>query len=783
MNTRTTVFLAFFLVVLLGLYAVRSRRGAEEPASPLPVPKVTTTRDLLEDKPLDVVKVVVKRQGDDADWVFEKEEAPEGGSHSWRMTAPLSMPCVRWEVDKFGNQLRNLRYDISYQPGEPGAVTAADAGLDPPRAVITLIEKDGKETSVEIGKPASDRQTYVRLAGSEEVCLGNSPLRGLIKDRPLEYREKQVWTFDAADATRVEIDDRTEGAESSSYVFLKDGRKWMMAAPVTAPATDKVGEMVSAMSRLRAIDWVDDRPERLAGYGVESPSWTVRVTVEKEIEAEDEPTDDESDEEEEAPPEPVIETKTYALHLSNQSPIGETTRVYMRVGDEPVVGTLMKTVADRFKPAMAEWRDMHVTTLDVNAATRIDLTTPAGSAVLAKKGNEWTFEADGGLAEVSAVTDLLGALSKLTAVAFVDDASRQAAEFGFDNPRFEVNLTIPGVVRGVRIVVGDYTDGTSRRLVYVGQGDLTSVAKVRAADVETLTQPPATYRDRAIVGVLPSRFERIVIERENPVLGDRMEFTLTRDGNNWRVTEPVSAAVNQMQMDKLVEALGGLRATRVVAEDSQASAYGLHDPAVTLTLVYRPVSADEDGGVDAATRSIQLLATAHDGKHYLRRSDRGTIYEIALASYQELLAEYREDRVLSFDEEDVTRFSIRNAQVTHDFVRQDGKWVYEAEPDLPLDDGKVDNLLLQVRDLRTNRYATYQMSDAGRFGLDEPAHAVAVTLGDGSVLGIKISAQQVSSGKDRGVFARLAGDDSVFVLGQDSVQRIRVALDQLESTP
>ena len=148
--------------------------------------------------------------------------------------------------------------------------------------------------------------------------------------------------------------------------------------------------------------------------------------------------------------------------------------------------------------------------------------------------------------------------------------------------------------------------------------------------------------------------------------------------------------------------------------------------------------------------------------------------------YHELIAEYRTDRVLEFDDAEVGRFSIRSGENTHVFVRVDERWTYQAEPDLPLDDSAVKNLLLQIRDLRTPRYVRYTADDPAAFGLSTPAHEVTVTLDDGTVHTLLVSKMTGSDGTDNGFYAMMKNRGDVFLLPPDATKRLEVSLEDLE---
>ncbi|MEK7755836.1 MAG: DUF4340 domain-containing protein, partial [Planctomycetota bacterium] len=345
MNFKSTIVLAAILAALVVMYAISSSAPKPVDISETTAPKPAsspTAHDLIEKKLGEVVKVVCQVKGKEA-WIFEKKAPTEGtGTASWRMTAPMDMAVAAYEVEKFGRELGRLAYEVAYKPGEPGAVAAADAGLAPPEAIVTLTDTAGATATVEIGKAVSENETYVRLAGTDRLCVGKAGLRTLWKSKALEYRDQQLWNFAPENVTRVEVIDRSATEAPVNYAFSKDGGKWMMESPVSARATGKVDELLRAISRMRVIQWQDDSREKLPVYGLEPGALSVRVTVEEKVLAKTE--DKEDDDDEEDTPEAASETKktVYELHVADRSPIGEDTKTYVRVGNDSAIATIMK---------------------------------------------------------------------------------------------------------------------------------------------------------------------------------------------------------------------------------------------------------------------------------------------------------------------------------------------------------------------------------------------------------------------------------------------------------
>jgi hypothetical protein len=730
------------------------------------------SRDLVQaDAVGDPVKIVCKQAGKE-DWVFKKV-APEGGGDAvWYMTKPKKFKAVPWDVDRFHRQLTGLKYEISYAPGEAGAVTAPEAGLDPAQAEVTLTDADGKSVSVEIGKPASEQKTFVRLAGSDRVCVGNANLRTLFKQNAPEYRDREVFRFNADTATRLEVVAQSADAVPISYVFTNDGARWMIESPVTARATAKVSDAVKALSSLNAIAWVADAPDRLPVYGLDPPALTVRVTVEEEVEtetpsgAEDDADDDETTEE--APPEPEKVVHTYVVHVSDLAPIGEDTKRYIRVGDESEVGTVMKTTADKFHPVPDEWRDMQVISAAVSGATRIGLTVRGGKTTLVRQDGAWQVEADGAPAEATAVTELLNAMQDLEAVAFVEPGADELAAMGFDAPQADVRVTIPGVEGVERITVGGFTDMTTKRLVYVQYNEAASIAKVRAPDVEKLLRAPLTYLSRAILAIPRDDITRLAMTTSEPCTGQELSIAMEPGGDAWTMVEPIGADVRADRVDALLSALADLRAGSIVADSEELSAFGLHAPAARLIVTTK------------AGETRELLVTEHDGQCYAKLAGRSLIYGVAKDLLDQLRADFRDGRLVRFDPADLQRFSIRHGNASHTFERRDGSWVYQAEADLPLDSAKLDALVTGLSQIAAERFIRYAHAEGGPFGLDAPAFEARFTRSDGTEHVLTVSAARCQQSANLGHYARTTDCTGVAIISESAAMVLDISLDTLE---
>ncbi|MCH7994774.1 MAG: DUF4340 domain-containing protein [Planctomycetes bacterium] len=803
MNFKTTFFLAVvFLGLVLGYTMFRPSDASGPVASDGPQPRAPddVARSVWTDEPGEIVKIVCRRKGEDEDWVFERQEKKDdGGQGEWRITAPFDAPAVRWEIDGIARQLTGLKHDVSYKIGD-GGVTLAQAGLEPPLVRVTLTDEKGKSVRVDVGTQASSNTTYLRIDEGDVIFEAKASLKGLVKQKALDYRDKALWSFDDKHATRVEIVDHTDGGDVN-YVLVRSGGRWMFESPVSTRATSKVDQMLTSMKNLRVAEWVKNRSGRLAAFGLAPPTVSVRVTVTEEVEVDAEPaekteadsdetdttdtaekTEADSDETDAADTAKKTEVRTdvYEIHLSDRSPIGEDTKTYVSFGDEAFVGTIMKTVADKFRPVMSEWREMRIATTGLKSASKIDMTTAEGRTILVKRDGQWFFDEEDMSADASQVSGWLQELSTLEAVAFVDGEVQDLGEFGLDAPKADIRLTIPGVEEVERITIGGYTDARTKRLIFVRRNQVASVAKVRASDGESLIRSPLAFRDRTVINVPSDRVQRVHLQVNNAFADGRTDITLERRDEKWVMTAPVEAPVRQDDVQKLADSLANLQAAAIVGLGDTASSFGLHAPTSTVTLTYAPLESPTEK-IPPEPESLRLDVTEHDGKIYARLDGVDTVYELAQSFNDRLAAEYRVGEVVVFDDEVVRSFTISRGSEEHVFERDEATWRYKLEPDLPLDQEKVTNLLLQLHDMKTERFVVYSTEDLSPYGLADPFLVATVELEDGSSVALHVSNRTCSADPQHRRYAGSDGVPGVFLLSPDTVDRLSVSLADLET--
>ncbi len=802
MNFKTTYILAIVLVVVVGVFYFASRRQVDNVAKGLEEPSVAAEtggveRPLLDADLGEITRITCEVPGEQP-WVFERAGVDETGlSATWRMTKPYEANVQDWMVRNVASKLTGAKYAIVYKAGQQGGVTADDAKLNPPRAIVTLTDEAGKSATVHIGRDASASTAYVQKEEGGDIYVVNASLKHLVKDHAREYRDLRLLDFSPVNCVRLEITRRPAEGEPVEYTLVKRGTGWDFESPFQATAVAaRIREFLAALTKLRATAWVADSGGPSDLYGLETPELRIRATEELEVKAEPEADDDG---EKASPSEPKVKTNVYEIAISRLSPLGSDDMAYLQTAGDPAVATVRRDSVDKLAPDPNEWRDMRVTLVPVMQTKQIELNIGGTVAALDREGSPWHY-ADGSPADVQAVTELLSGLKDLKAQSFVDGADADPDSCGLTSPAAELVLTYGADQKTERIAVGDYTDPRTKRLRYIQSLSAEGVAKVLASAVEPLLRDPMIYRDRQVFQFPVSEIEQITVERPDPVGGEPFTFSLAGQKRGWTMLAPRETDSDAEAVKNLFERIASLRAEGVEPPDTDPGSLGLDDTAVTISLTRRPpesvreVEPEAEGEegesgetqparpetepVQPPAQTYKLLVSEHEGTAFAKRYDSPTVYRVDSGLWDAVLAEYRARKVFAFDEPDVTAVIVVSPDGEDGFAKVDDQWRYAPEPDIPVDDKKVKNYVIRVGDLALERYAAYD-ADPSTFGLDEPQYRVTVEA-DGEQRTLLVAAKTCDALPGDLHYASLKGNRDVFLISPSTIKRFTIALAEFE---
>jgi hypothetical protein len=251
-------------------------------------------RDLLHVKRDDVRQLEVT--GPEGGYALARTDAGE-----WAFTKPIATSAGRWAVDGLLGTVENLRMESVAAEGATAAELAR-FGLDKPARTVSLVTKDGRARTLEIGaglpdtspppspspspakgakpEPPKPAKYYAREKGSglvavvpatlaDDLAKGMGELRA---KRLLEVATYETAGFDAVAAGAKKTYTRTTTKDKDGF----DKSQWQRTAPDKKDLdTTKVEDALFKLGA-EATGFVDE-PQAPAAYGLDAPA--LKVTV------------------------------------------------------------------------------------------------------------------------------------------------------------------------------------------------------------------------------------------------------------------------------------------------------------------------------------------------------------------------------------------------------------------------------------------------------------------------------------------------------------------------
>jgi len=194
---------------------------------------------------------------------------------------------------------------------------------------------------------------------------------------------------------------------------------------------------------------------------------------------------------------------------------------------------------------------------------------------------------------------------------------------------------------------------------------------------------------------------------------------LAKDGETWRLTEPIDFPADQGKVTSLLTSLLGLKAERRLSStEVDPSLHGLNEPKLRVTLSTKAGDTEIAIGNETALGSQRALALGDD--------------EILMcnlwftADLERAVDEWRSTKVLSVREADLSTIEVDSTNEQLSLVQLDGSWqLVKPVADLA-DQELVRNLVTGLNGLEIKQFASGDES-AAELGLATPRYRV--TLG------------------------------------------------------
>lgn len=668
-------------------------------------------------------------------------EGPNGfaltrAGDDWKLTAPVASDADPKAAEALGTKVGEL------QATEFVAERAApEHGFDKPKLVATLAFGPGRTYKLEVGAPRPGKrdEAFARLDGGAVFGLPAADTEALAAGA-LKLLPLQVWTVPLERLTGVEVS--RPDAPAESYALAKDGTNWKLSGPFAAPVDFLTAQPVTgALCALPAV-----RYEALAAdpakHGFEKPFAKLKLTHTEKGDAGDRPV-------------------AKALVVGGPVPDGTDRFAKLDAPNAPVFVVPAAYLTALATPPLA-LLDRNLLNLDPAKIARVQVAgDKPGSALVLAKGDKGQWRAEGATFAVDAVAvrQLVESFAPLPVerLAAYGDAVKWA-DFGLDKPESTVTVTLSGDKPAAHALhLGRAAPGGGR-FVRVDGGKAVGVVPAFAA--AGLSRTKLDFADRTLLAFKPEELLGVARTRGK----DELELA-PGPGDGWDVVKPAKQKADKPLMEELADALGRLRADRVVAFGPRADVFkrhGLDPPEAKFALTVGEKAEQKvllfGKPVDAAKPDGDRFVAVETG------APDAAVGVLPAALANKLLApavSFRDRTLVKFVDADKLVLERDVRKVT--FAKVNGSWKVTAPVTADAEQAALDDLVNEFARLRAADWVreTPTAADLKAFGLEKPEATWTVGDGDKVVLALRVGTRAA----DGRAYAQVAANGPVALLG------------------
>ena len=245
-----------------------------------------------------------------------------------------------------------------------------------------------------------------------------------------------------------------------------------------------------------------------------------------------------------------------------------------------------------------------------------------------------------------------------------------------------------------------------------------------------LERPPASEMppNQFLMDVDPEDFTGLTITAD----GEETVLEQSANGNEWRLTDPVTALADETQVSSITSALSTLQIQRVVAEEVvDFTPFGLDAPTVEVGFV-----------ASNGLQTERLLigdSTPTGGERYAMLADSGRVVLVAAhldTTFAKSPFDLRNKAILGFDTSDVDQLEIQSNTTSIRLEKNQNEWTLQEPWDARADFSTAQGLVGQLSSGQMRAVVSEGSSDEQAeettvtdYGLSDPRLTATIRLG------------------------------------------------------
>jgi hypothetical protein len=240
-------------------------------------------------------------------------------------------------------------------------------------------------------------------------------------------------------------------------------------------------------------------------------------------------------------------------------------------------------------------------------------------------------------------------------------------------------------------------------------------------------------------------------------------FELQKSAGKWRLVKPLDSEADETEVDKILNRLDSEKAKEFVEEDpADLKKFGLTSPTVRVELLLGENKAQK----------ILLIGKLDNDKYYAKDESRKPVFLVDSAFVGILnttLFDLRNKKLADFNSSDIDRFELEYADSTIMCEKDTAdNWLMVSPAPNKLKSWKISSLTSGAANLKVEEFVTDKPGSLKSYGLDNPAIKARFYKGEKNLLELF-----VGNVKGERVYAKTNTSDSVYLVGDDIIQKLR----------
>jgi Domain of unknown function (DUF4340) len=381
----------------------------------------------------------------------------------WRVAQPGDLPADGPYLDSLLGQLASLRARrmAAYPTRE-----LKPYELDVPQVQITLqlAESDGKKSQhvIKVGKrtgdSASPEDRFALVDNSMAVVVLPADLASKLTASPLQFRNHDLAQLENVDRAVL-----LRGPRTATFAKLEG--TWRLTQPVESEAEQAdLEDLISALSRLRADEFVAEKPDDLKPYGLDHPQIRWQLSSGNKS---------------------VLD-----LHVGKQAQGKDGARAYAQIAGSGLVFLLGPQVTTK---VFGEYRSRSIwPPLDAVQINKLTYGYPQQAFALEKVDNEWQISGQPTIkVKQESVRETLDALAGLRAERYLEDQAADPRLYGLEPPQLALHIETSS---GSRVLnVGRHEGESGRYYAAVPGTGKPAVFAISEADATRIVRRKEVY--------------------------------------------------------------------------------------------------------------------------------------------------------------------------------------------------------------------------------------------------------------------------------------------------